>query len=277
MRIEVCNKYSNTGSSKVDKFIGSLYFESLDRGAKASRKYELLQESLPEMTDEINEKFIQNPDHDFILENLQTYNVSKLKAALIKNCGDMIDDIMCDDENDKKPAFIFLKDGYNATELTTKDNNFKNILEFYNYFVTQIQGNNMIIAEPRYSERAEHYIYGDCHGIVYHITYQDAADEIMKTGLRCKTGSRRKGFYRDFPKRIYVVAVDPSFIDRPMQEVIEDLAYAVTGTTTDMAALKINLCKRHIPFYKDTAMRDEISYFTYNSIPPECIEKVILL
>lgn len=99
----------------------------------------------------------------------------------------------------------------------------------------------------------------------------------MKTGLRCKTGSRRKGFYREFPKRIYVVAVDPSSIDRPIQNVLEDLAYAVNGTTLGMTALKINLFKRHIPFYKDTAMRDEISYFTYNSIPPECIEKVIPL
>lgn len=276
MRIEVCNKYSNTGSSKVDKFIDGLYLESLDRGAKASRKYELLQESFPEITDEINERFMQNPDCDFILENLQTYNVGKLKAALIKNCGDMIDDIICDDEDDKKPAFIFLNTGYDTANVINKNDNFKNILEFYNYFITQTQG-NMVIAEPRYSEGADSYIYGDCHGIVYHITYQDAVDEIMKTGLRCKTGSRRKGFYREFPKRVYVVAIDPLSINRPMQEVLEDLAYAVTGTATDMAALKINLFKRHIPFYKDTAMRDEISYFTYNSIPPECIEKVIPL
>lgn len=276
MRIEVCNKYSNTGSSKVDKFIDGLYLESLDRGVKASRKYELLQESLPEITDEINERFMQNPDHDFILENLQTYDVGKLKAALIKNCGDMIDDIICDDEDDKKPAFIFLNTGYDTANAVNKNDNFKNILEFYNYFITQTQG-NMVIAEPRYSERADSYIYGDCHGIVYHITYQDAADEIMKTGLRCKTGSRRKGFYREFPKRIYVVAVDPSSINRPMQEMLKDLAYAVTGTAMGMTALKINLFKRHIPFYRDTAMRDEISYFTYNSIPPECIEKVIPL
>lgn len=276
MRIEVYNKYSNTKSSKVDKFINGLYFKSLDRGAKASRKYELLQESLPEMTKDIDERFMQDPDHDFILENLQTYNVGKLKTALIKNCGDMIDDIICDDEDDKKPAFIFLNTGYDTANAINKNDNFKNILEFYNYFITQTQG-NMVIAEPRYSERADQYIYGDCHGIVYHITYQDAADEIMKTGLRCKTGSRRKGFYREFPKRIYVVAIDPSSINRPMQEMLKDLAYAVTGTTLGMTALKINLFKRHIPFYKDTAMRDEISYFTYNSIPPECIEKVIPL
>ena len=48
-------------------------------------------------------------------------------------------------------------------------------------------------------------------------------------------------------------------------------------TVSDMAALKINLTKIHIPFYADKAMMDEISYFTYNNIPPECIEKVIPL
>lgn len=32
-----------------------------------------------------------------------------------------------------------------------------------------------------------------------------------------------------------------------------------------------------IPFYKDTAMPDRMSYFTYNNIPPQCIEKVIEL
>jgi hypothetical protein len=273
MIVEVCDSKYN----EVESFISRLYSESIDKGAMAYRNYELLKESLPEVTKDIDERFMQNPNYDFILENLQTHNVGKLKAVLLKNYSDMISEVISEDENDKKPVFIFLNDGCDATDLATKNDKFKNILEFYNYFVTQIRGNNIIIAEPRYSERADQYIYGDCHGIVYHITYQDVADEIMKTGLRCKTGSKRKGFYRDFPKRIYVVAVDPSSIDRPMQEVLEDLAYAVTGDRTGMAALKINLSKRHIPFYKDTAMQDEISYFTYNSIPPECIEKVIPL
>ena len=277
MLVKLCDNKYPLKKTEVDRFIDDLYNESLDRGARARMKYELLQESMPEMTDEINKRFMQNPDYDFILENLQTHGVGKLKAALIRNYGDMIDDIICDDDNDKKPAFIFLKDGYDAADLANKNDKFKNILEFYNYFVTQIRGNIMIIAEPRYSERADQYIYGNCHGIVYHITYQDAVDEIMKTGLRCKTGSRRKGFYREFPKRIYVVAIDPSSINRSIQEMLEASAYEVTGTITGMTALKINLFKRHIPFYKDTAMRNKISYFTYNSIPPECIEKVIPL
>lgn len=273
MIVEVCDSKYN----EVESFISRLYSESIDKGAMAYRNYELLKESLPEVTKDIDERFMQNPNYDFILENLQTHNVGKLKAVLLKNYSDMISEVISEDENDKKPVFIFLNDGCDATDLATKNDKFKNILEFYNYFVTQIRGNNIIIAEPRYSERVDQYIYGDCHGIVYHITYQDVADEIMKTGLRCKTGSERKGFYREFPKRIYVVAIEPWSISYSMQEMLKSLAYEVTGDRTGMAALKINLSKRHIPFYKDTAMQDEISYFTYNNIPPECIEKVITL
>lgn len=274
MIVKVC--YNNCRDSIVESYISDLYSRSIDKGARASRNYDLLAESFPEITNEIRKRFMQNPDCDFILENLQSHDSGKLKKVLLQEYGDKIWKIVCEDDTDKNIVYIYFKDILIMDKTVKDDEKFKNILEFYGYFISQTK-RNIVIVEPKYTERADSYIYGDCHGIVYHITYKDVADKIVKIGLRCKTGSDRKGVYRDFPKRIYVSAIDPSTVNRPMVDILRDMSHMVMGTAADTVALKINLTKIHIPFYVDKAMIDEISYFTYNNIPPECIEKVIPL
>ena len=274
MLVKLCD---NTYNRKdVESFINSLYSKSLDYGVIVDKKYELLSESFPFVTDEINKRFIQNPHYDFILENLQTHDAGKLKNALLQEYGEKIQNIIYEDAADKTLVYIFFGSESDKNDIK-KDEKFNNILEFYNYFITVIK-QNVIIAEPRYSESADSYIYENCHGIVYHIAFDNDIEKIKRTGLRCKNGSEKKGgTYRIFPKRIYVIAIDPLTINRTIKDTLKDLASIVSGTATGMTALKINLFKRHIPFYKDLAMDDDISYFTYNNIPPECIEKVIPL
>lgn len=276
MIIKVC--YNDREDSDVDSYIDSLYCKSLDMGARARRKYDLLKESLPEVTEEIRERFIQNYKHDFILENLQSHDIDKLKKALAREYGEKIRGVDSFDATGKTIARIVFDSESDAKDVAEGDENFKNILEFFNYFVTQINGNHVFV-EPRYSERADSYVYGVCHGVVCHVTSREAADEILKSGLRCRNGSKEKDPdgvpYRKFPKRIYVCAMDPKTVNRRMRdEILGELARKVSDAD-DMVALRIQV--GGIPFYKDTAMPDRMSYFTYNNIPPQCIEKVIEL
>lgn len=274
MIVKAC--YNNYGDSAVESYISDLYLRSVDKGVRASRNYDLLAESFPEITDEIRERFMRNPERDFILENLQSHDFGRLKKVLLQEYSDKIRKIICEDDTDKSIAYIYFNDIFVMDKTVKDDEKFKNILEFYGYFITHTK-HNIVIVEPKYTERADSYIYGDCHGIVYHITYKDIAYKIAKTGLRCKAGSDRKGVYREFPKRIYVSAIDPTTVNCPIVNILRDISHMLIDTVSDMAALKINLTKIHIPFYADKAMMDEISYFTYNNIPPECIEKVIPL
>lgn len=274
MIVKAC--YNNYGDSAVESYISDLYLRSVDKGVRASRNYDLLVESFPEITDEMRECFMRNPERDFILENLQSHDFGRLKKVLLQEYSDKIRKIICEDDTDKSIAYIYFNDIFTMDKTVKDDEKFKNILEFYGYFITHTK-HNIVIVEPKYTERADSYIYGDCHGIVYHITYKDIAYNIAKTGLRCKAGSDRKGVYREFPKRIYVSAIDPSTVNCPIVNILRDISHMLTDTVSDKAALKINLTKIHIPFYADKAMMDEISYFTYNNIPPECIEKVIPL
>lgn len=274
MIVKTC--YNNYGDSAVESYISDLYLRSVDKGVRVSRNYDLLVESFPEITDEIREHFMRNPECDFILENLQSHDFGRLKKVLLQEYSDKIRKIICEDDTDKSIAYIYFNDIFVMDKMVKDDKKFKNILEFYGYFITHTK-RNIVIVEPKYTERADSYIYGDCHGIVYHITYKDIAYKIAKTGLRCKAGSDRKGVYREFPKRIYVSAIDPSTVNCPIVNILRDISHMLADTVSDKAALKINLTKIHIPFYADKAMMDEISYFTYNNIPPECIEKVIPL
>lgn len=275
MRVELCHN----GLSKVDDFITDLLHKNLDEGARAAAKYELLKESLPEVTDEINERFMQDPDHDFVLENLQSHDAGKLLDVLNKKYGRFLKNAYCENENGKSVVYLAFNTVSDAELITGSDNDFKHILDFFNYYVT-VRRNFIVWLEPRYSEKADEYIYGNCYGIVYHITNESNVKEIEETGLRCKTGSRRKTFYRVFPERIYVVGIDPHEAERnglSVNEVLLGIRQKVAPPFDSMVALKINLRNRHIPFYRDSVMDDEFSCFTYNNIPPECIEKIIPL
>lgn len=148
------------------------------------------------------------------------------------------------------------------------------MIEFFNYFVSEIK-DNRIFLEPVYSEDRSKYVFNDCKGICYHITTQERAEKIMRTGLRIKRSS-----YRDFPSRIYLYATPKLSLLKDKN--IKDFAYKIVNRLKaeiegGIAIIKVNLNKCYnnvMRFYKDTSMKEDEAVFTYNSIPLECLTKL---
>lgn len=148
------------------------------------------------------------------------------------------------------------------------------MIEFFNYFVSEIK-DNRIFLEPVYSEDRSKYVFSDCKGICYHVTTQERAEKIMRTGLRMKRSS-----YRDFPSRIYLYATPKLSLLKDKN--IKDFAYKIVNKLKaeregGIAIIKVNFNKCYndvMRFYKDTSMKEYEAVFTYNSIPPECLTKL---
>ena len=151
---------------------------------------------------------------------------------------------------------------------------FKNLIEFFNYFVSEIEDNRIFI-EPLYSEDRSKYVFSDCKGICYHVTTQECAEKIMRTGLRIKRSS-----YREFPPRIYLYATPKLSLLNDKN--IKDFAHKIVNKLKakregGIAIIRVNLNKCYndvMRFYKDTSMKEDEAVFTYNNIPTECLTKL---
>ena len=151
---------------------------------------------------------------------------------------------------------------------------FKNLIEFFNYFVSEIEDNRIFI-EPLYSEDRSKYVFSDCKGICYHVTTQECAEKIMRTGLRIKRSS-----YREFQPRIYLYATPKLSLLNDKN--IKDFAHKIVNKLKakregGIAIIRVNLNKCYndvMRFYKDTSMKEDEAVFTYNSIHAECLTKL---
>ena len=103
------------------------------------------------------------------------------------------------------------------------------------------------------------------HNVCYHFTDINNVDSILKNGLRRihQTGQK-------FPDRIYLYATT----DKITEENLSDFIKKITNSH-DIGVLKINFNKiKSYSIYRDSAMREENTFFTYTSIPSKCISFV---
>lgn len=220
------------------------------------------------ITEQVYEKFNNNPDKDYILENLQTHDHTLLKQQILKRYSQYIIDIFELSSKPNKEATIVISTYTPITFAGTL--NFKNLLEFYGYFIAGYEKQNgctYIYIEPVYPINYNNYVNYNCHGIVYHITEKSNVQSVLKSGLRIRN-SKYKGDYRNFPARIYLCA-SPKFNDFEMLKSVADKV--IDGGWKNAAILKINVRNAKINFYKDEIMKDDCSFFTYHNIPPEWI------
>ena len=263
-------------SKKVNEFIKSAG-RGLDYEVRLSNRYSMLENYFPRISDKLNERFMANPFYDFLNENLQTHDWKKLKSQLLKRYGDSIDEIEVHDGNKADSTCIItiiFKSNFKR-ELIVQDPEFQNLLDFFNYFVTEARYHYAHI-EPKYSEDATRHVYEDGLGIIYHIAKRRDLDSILENGLRCRGKSQERGEYRSFPERIYFIADSPNKLG--IKEYLKKIAENVMDPDEEYVALRINLRNTNMKFYKDLAMRGYPDcYFMYNNIPPERIEKVIEL
>ena len=209
-------------------------------------------------------------EEDYILDNLNTHDAEKLKSKISDIAKVEFDDYSSGSVKSFSVLCTSKEDAKNLVE----NEKFKNLIEFFNYFVSEIK-DNRIFVEPLYSEDRSKYVFNDCNGICYHITTQKRAEKIMRTGLRIKRSS-----YRDFPSRIYLYAtLKLSLLN---DKNIKDFAYKIVNRLKaeregGIAIIKVNLNKCYndvMRFYKDTSMKEDEAVFTYNNIPSECLTKL---
>ena len=209
-------------------------------------------------------------EEDYILDNLNTHDAEKLKSKIYDITKVEFEDYSFGSIKSFSVLCVSKEDAINLTE----NEKFKNLIEFFNYFVSEIKDNRIFI-EPIYSEDKSKYVFIDCEGICYHITTQKRAEKIMRTGLRIKRSS-----YRDFPSRIYLYATPKLSLLKDKN--IKDFAHKIVNKLKakregGIAIIRVNLNKCYndvMIFYKDTSMKEDEAVFTYNNIPPECLTKL---
>ena len=235
--------------------------------------------------DDIDQKYIEKIIKDkyipnYISENLKSHDCDKLIDVINKFYNEEIEsyDIFNFSEDSKLKALdIICKNNYFSEKLIS-DKNFKNILNFFNYYITKCS-NNIISIEPLFPKNMNNYVYGDnenqCHGILYHFCSKDTAEKILKSGLRIKKSKTNK---REYPERIYMLAITNLNIRKQRIKVIQ-FAKCIIGSDVninDYCVLKVNMrgFEHNIDFYKDESMTNDECVFCYSNIPASIIERI---
>lgn len=169
-------------------------------------------------------------------------------------------------------------ENYNVVKMYFED---KDIPDFCNELLTQNYSASYIIneylksvntintIEPLVENNCNDYIYKDCNGIVFHLTDKENVNKILKVGLRPKYVKHETiNNLKDNIGKIYVAAIsDLSTVKYKIKEIKDKLF----KNNNNVKVLKIRL-PNNIDFYKDNAMYDNISYFTYTPIDSKYIE-----
>lgn len=145
------------------------------------------------------------------------------------------------------------------------------ILEFYKYYITFIEENEkgyILAIESYFTEDARETIKENGN-ILYHITESLNVPDILKKGLRPKTGKRKyQGGYRYFPERVYLIGNNPNIVEN-IDSVIRDKEFEKNGI--QYTILKIDLGKHNISLWYDDASSGKYNVYTLEAIPPSLI------
>lgn len=145
------------------------------------------------------------------------------------------------------------------------------ILEFYKYYITFIEENEtgyILAIESYFTEDARETIKENGN-ILYHITESRNVPDILRKGLRPKTGKRKyQGGYRYFPERVYLIGHNPDIIEN-IDSVIRDKEFEKRGI--QYSILKIDLGEHNVSLWYDDASVGKYNVYTLEAIPPSLI------
>lgn len=214
--------------------------------------------------------------YDFVEENLQTHDTKRLCKAISKKYENIKFATLETKNVSKYTLYCFGNDD----ELNNLIND-NDLLCFFNYFYTReriIKGVRHILLEPLYTEDASK-IVTESHHKLYHFSPKEQTEKTLKVGLRCKGRDLSKNEYRNFPSRIYCLAIPHKFKSEKFNQVINKFIEETGFISKNYDLLEINLNgqKRdswHQKFYKDEYMTLENAVFTYHNIPAKYIRKV---
>ena len=176
-------------------------------------------------------------------------------------------------------------ENYNVIKMYFEDKDipdFCNELLIQNYSASYVINeylksvNDIKTIESLVENNCNDYIYKDCNGIVFHLTDKENINKILKVGLRPKyvkhetiNNLKTKQHNNiEYKGKIYVAAISNlSTVKYKIKEIKDKLF----KNNNNVKVLKIRL-PNNINFYKDNAMYDDISYFTYTPIDSKYIE-----
>ena len=262
-------------------------------GERLRIRVENLQNYFGNIPEEVQKTFVEDPKRDLVLENLQSHDWKLLFKKLQDLYGkDQVVGAKPIDWKDKDRSLQMIRVTVHGTperslqdiETDLKTGEGKHLLDFFNYTVSGYRG-CWIELEPKFSEDGSDYIYNTCKGVVWHLSPKDNAEDILQVGLRCRNRDKTDAGDRNYPRRIYVYATEPKPKNRLRKE-LQKVADMLTGWDSEeedyedqlanMQVFKIQLPRTFgkIPFYRDTAMSDGHSFFTYTNIPASLLKPV---
>lgn len=239
-----------------------------------------------------NFRYVYVPDcvGDNYEERLYETLTSHSKESLVKRLISLLNEFILDFDIDgakniDKGIFAFLiskdcpifaeddKEFLSSFELSDCELSDKiyDILEFYKYYITFIEENEkgyILAIESYFTEDARETIKENGN-ILYHITESLNVPDILRKGLRPKTGKRKyQGGYRYFPERVYLIGNNPNIVEN-IDSVIRDKEFEKNGI--QYTILKIDLGKHNISLWYDDASSGKYNVYTLEAIPPSLI------
>lgn len=225
-------------------------------------------------------------DGDYMLEMLNSHSVEKLVNRINKekfkgvkyvcrmnNTNDNTNDNTLDKKEESKDGVSIWVNNENTGNELSNNKNFKNIIGYFNYYVTQLyydenQDNWFVMLEPRYSKRLKN-IKERNYGKAYHITTKENWELIKIRGLRSLNNVK----YRYYPERIYLILPNTNNqieIYKFINNIIN-----IKGKS-DFVILEVNLRNLNGNFYEDVTMgtKQEHYIYTYENIPPKYIKDI---
>lgn len=241
-------------------------------------------------------RYVYVPDcvGDNYEERLYETLTSHSKESLVKRLTDLLSEFILDFDKDgakniDKGIFTFLiskdcpifgeddKEFLSSFELSDCKLSDKvyNILEFYKYYITYI-GEYKKENKEGYILQIESYFTEDARAtikengnILYHITESLNVPDILRKGLRPKTGKRKyQGGYRYFPERVYLIGHNPDIVEN-IDSVIDDKEFEKRGI--QYTILKIDLGEHNVSLWYDDASVGKYNVYTLEAIPPSLI------
>ena len=239
-----------------------------------------------------NFRYVYVPDcaGDNYEEHLYETLTSHSKESLVKRLINLLNEFIIDiDINTVKRldkgifAFLISKDcpifaeddkeflsSFELSDCELSDKIY-DILEFYKYYITFIEENEkgyILAIESYFTEDARETIKENGN-ILYHITESLNVPDILRKGLRPKTGKRKyQGGYRYFPERVYLIGNNPNIVEN-IDSVIRDKKFEKNGI--QYTILKIDLGKHNISLWYDDASDGKYNVYTLEAIPPSLI------
>lgn len=246
-----------------------------------AKQFSIFESILNEFTDDADyisstsDKFDNNVDKFF--ESLISHNTKMLQIKLEEQFSKYFDtfiDIDKENSDDKFGFCIRLKNGIKYNDIKC-DKDFTSLLKFFNYYLGY-SDKNVVPILPIYPNTID-VDFSKCYNL-YHFTYKDLADKILKSGLRTKTSMLH------MPERIYLYL--PKNGKTLSEEEINNFKFKVLDEENikkcGLSILKFNFYKymqdyKHpYTLYKDTGMNETEAVYGLMPIPAKYLKEIKL-